>query len=222
MATITTTGVNLTDCTANATTTTTGTGLTFNTDGLIGTWPSVDWYAKTDGSVYFTANIAKPKEKEVAENVNTKLEAKNKTIFAKYYEDGYFKYQKDIMPDITNVIVYNNTVIVEFADKTKTKAILDKEDAFNLEQGISICITKKLLGKHGDGIYNKIMNRALKIKKLNEEAKIKQEEEKQREKARKEKAAAKKARRQAKRREAEIEIQKEAYVRAMKELRGYN
>ena len=147
-----------------------------------------------------------------------------------------------IMPDIKNVKVieqYNirddvydgKVVIVEFADGTTEKAVAGKFDTFNFEQGISICITKKLISMKAKGadqsstaIYNKIINHALKVydaarAEFNAELTKKSAEEKRQRKIA-EKKAKKKAKREAAEREKQIEIQKEAYLRAMKEFKA--
>jgi hypothetical protein len=84
-----------------------------------------------------------------------------------------------IMPEISDVrhITNKNNVIgveIKFADNTKQKAICSPNDTFNLEQGISICLFKKILEDgfvasnflckgHGTGIYNKLVNHAIKV-----------------------------------------------------------
>lgn len=158
------------------------------------------------------------KKPEVSPETRTKLDIRNGKIYARYFKDGFFTNEKCVISDIKDVTQYNNAIIVTFADGTKTKAVVDYEDYYGLEQGISICITKKLLGEGGSAIYNKLINRALKVKKQNEDAVKKAEEKKLEDKRRKEAAAAKKAQKQLKKREEQIEIQKEAYIRAMKAL----
>ena len=84
-----------------------------------------------------------------------------------------------IMPEISDVrhIINKDNVIgveIKFADNTKQKAICSPNDAFNLEQGISICLFKKILEdgliavdsickSRGTSIYNKLVNHALKV-----------------------------------------------------------
>lgn len=155
------------------------------------------------------------KKPEARPDTTTKFDIKNGKISVKHYKDGFFKSERTIMPDIKDVIVHNHTVLVMFADGTKTVAVLDEEDEFNLEQGISICITKKLLGQDGSSIYNKLIKRALKVKKQNEKAAEKAEKDKKEAKLRKEKALARHKQKVAKRREEEIELHKEAYIRAI-------
>lgn len=77
-------------------------------------------------------------------------------------------------------------VITYFADGTSEKAVLNKDDTYSLEYGISICITKRLLKNKREKIANK--------------------------------KAAKRAECETAEREYLINIQKEAYIRAMKEI----
>lgn len=136
-----------------------------------------------------------------------------------------------IMRDISDVSVIENNgekkvVIVYFTDGTKEKAVLCDDDTFTLEQGISVCIAKKLLSnklgsKYGSSIYNKIIDRAVKIynKSQKEAQKKESEEAAKKEKYRKliAKKQAKRVKRMEEERERQIEIQKEAYLRAMRE-----
>lgn len=109
-------------------------------------------------------------------------------------------------------------VKVYFADGTDEKAICEEGDRsnFNLDFGITICLCKKLMG--GSKAYNQKMKT---IRKEMEDrayavalAKEKERQAKQEKHQEKLKAAQKK--RDA--REREIEIQKEAYLRAMREF----
>ena len=168
----------------------------------------------TVGNVLYKT-LQKP---EVSPETRTKLDIRDGKIYVRHYKDGYYEAETFAMSDIKDVTHYDKAVLVTFADGTKTKAVLDDIDEFTLEQGISICITKKLLGKDGDSVYNKIINRAFKVKQQNEAAAEKAAAGRLEKKRRKEAAAAKKARKKAKKREEQIEIQKEAYIRAMREL----
>lgn len=159
-----------------------------------------------------------PKKPEVSEDVKTIMKPEGKRIKIKHYDKGFYQYTKDLMPDIVNVTVYNNRVVaVDFADGTREKAVLDPSDTYIneqnfTEQGISICIAKKLAG--GSSIYNKLIDYALRVMKKNEKAKAKAEAE---EKARKEKAkklAKKKEKRRATKKEEQIKIMAEALKRA--------
>lgn len=127
---------------------------------------------------------------------------------------------KAIMPLIKDIQVKNDRVIiVYFADGDHTKAILSKNDTFNLEQGISICLMKKILadgtGCDGNNVYNKVVNYGLKMynRKQKEAVKAKEDAEKAKAEANA-KIARQKARKDAKR-EEQINTQAEAFRRAM-------
>lgn len=124
------------------------------------------------------------------------------------------------------IIVDDKVIVVTFDDGTSEKAVLCDGDTFSLEQGISICLAKKLLsdktGGHGSREYNKIIKRGMKVYsnklKAEAEAKRKEEEEKSRRERIATKKDAKRKRREDAERERAIEIQKEAYLRAMQEF----
>lgn len=138
-------------------------------------------------------------------------------LCATFYKDGFKLLTKELIQDIKDVIVYNDhVVVVEFVDGTSEKAVLHPEDQFSIEQGISICITKKLVG--GSSIYNKLIDRAIKIMINNDAERTKKEQEEEARKERKKKNDEKKARRKAAKREEYIETQKEAYIRALREV----
>lgn len=137
----------------------------------------------------------------------------------------------DVMPDIVDVQTIETdgevkVITVYFADGTNEKAILSDEDTYSLEQGISICITKKLLSDktagYGSAVYNKIIKRAMKVMNENKKRAEKKHEADETLKAKLAKLAKKKADKKAKReaaaREEAIAIQAEAYLRAMREL----
>lgn len=137
----------------------------------------------------------------------------------------------DVMPDIVDVQTIEKdgkvkVVIVYFTDGTNEKAVLNDEDTYSLEQGISICITKKLLSDktagYGSAIYNKIIKRAIKVMDENKKRMEKKYEAEETLKAKlaklAKKRADKKAKREAATREEAIAIQTEAYLRAMCEL----
>lgn len=137
----------------------------------------------------------------------------------------------DVMPDIVDVQTIEadgevKVVTVYFADGTNEKAILSDEDTYSLEQGISICITKKLLSDktagYGSAVYNKIIKRAMKVMNENKKRAEKKHKADETLKAKLAKLAKKKADKKTKRevaaREEAIAIQAEAYLRAMREL----
>lgn len=139
------------------------------------------------------------------------IEVKNdpETMDNQYDENG--KYQKP-------------TVIVTFADGLVEKAAASEDDTFSLEQGISICYTKKLLSmltnSNGSSTYNRMLHNAMKLYKNKQKEIAEMKKSEQAEKERRERLAAKRAKRkakyEAKKREREIDIQAEAYARALR------
>lgn len=134
-----------------------------------------------------------------------------------------------IIPHIKDIqVIKDRVVIVSFADDSQEKAVLDSADTFSLEQGISICITKKMLSMetngNGSSAYNKLINHCLKVyensRKTEEKAKAEEQAAKEKEKKAADKARVKRIKKANKNREREIEIQKEAYLRAMREFGG--
>lgn len=129
-----------------------------------------------------------------------------------------------LMPEFSDVRIIRNKegfsigVEIDFADGTKQKAICMPDDTFNLEQGITICLFKKMLtyGCHIEeqyvtGVYNKLVKHAIKIRnrriKAEEEAKKVEEEAKLQER-----------RFQEKRRKAKIRQAKRKSERRINEL----
>lgn len=139
------------------------------------------------------------------------VEVKNdpNTMDSQYDEDG--KYQKP-------------TVIVTFADGMVEKAAASEDDTFSLEQGISICYTKKLLSMltndNGSSAYNRTLHNAIKLYKNKQKELAEKEKSEQAVKEHRERLAAKRAKRkskyEAKKREHEISVQAEAYARALR------
>ena len=99
----------------------------------------------------------------------------------------------EIMPAIRDVkVVKDKVIIVYFVDGTQEKAVCAEGDTFSVENGISICLMKKLLndmcGCSGAGIYNNLVRHAMKKVGAG-----KKKEEAEREKVKAEKAKRKKA-----------------------------
>ena len=168
---------------------------------------------------------------EISKETKSRLFNERNRMFVEICKDGKVRNTVSIMPEIKNVRVSKNDkttiVFVYFSDETFEKAVLHSEDTYSLEQGISICITKRLLcemGVDGTSVYNKIIHKALKVMKNNEKMaeKTRLEEEKLAHKIKKIKAK-KEARikmLKEKEKERQIEIQKEAYLRAMRESKS--
>lgn len=173
---------------------------------------------KTDGLVSTLEEFAKNKEPEVdPEMKSTITKNQRNNLVANFYEDGFKKSYKELIPDIKDVTVHQNrVVIVEFVDGTTEKAVLHPSDQFSVEQGISICITKRLVG--GSSIYNKLIDRAVKVMINNDAERTKKAKAEDERKEYNKRRNERKARRKSERREEQIELQKEAYVRALREL----
>lgn len=161
-------------------------------------------------------------------------------------ENGYYNLisqfnndtrRKSILPVIKSIDVKNNpedkggqydadgkyqkpTVIVTFSDGSVEKAAASEDDTFSLEQGISICYTKKLLSMltndNGSSVYNRMLHNAMKLYKAKQKQIAEKQELEQSRKEYLEKLAAKRAKRKAKKREREISVQAEAYARALR------
>lgn len=119
---------------------------------------------------------------------------------------------------IKDVQFYPPAVKMTFQDGTVTTSVAQGDDEYNPEQGMIMCILQYIFGNK---TYNNMFRKWIKKdeeRKIAEEKKVLAEKEAKEIKARQEAREAKrKAIRAAKRREETIEIQKEAYLRAMKE-----
>ena len=119
------------------------------------------------------------------------------------------------------IIIPNKVVKVTFNDNTFEKAICHKDDEFNLETAITVCIAKHLLG--GSAKFNNIVSKALKLYNNKIKAEEKAKEEQARIEAKREKNHERLMKHIAKKekeaREARINELAEAIVRA-KELKN--
>lgn len=148
--------------------------------------------------------------------------------------DGALKwFEHDIYEDVKDITLITDNdsivhgVIMDFKNGDRQKSICSEDDEFNLRVGISICLTKYLLhtycqAKNGSSAYNKVIEKCIDFLAEKDMKKHEEEQEKLRIEIRKAKRAEKKKRREerkkAKAREEAIDIQKEAYLRAMKEF----
>ena len=137
-------------------------------------------------------------------------------------EDDTAKKSKPVKSvEITNIEMYNDRVVkVTFDDGSFTKSVCQENDIFDLDVGITVCLMKKMLdsGK-GDGtrIYNDIIRDAHKLIEDKENEKIEKQLEKENQKKKARKAQMKKQAKKLKAKEEAIDIQKQAYIRALKE-----
>lgn len=165
------------------------------------------------------------KEKKGMTNINWDAYGSLSKCFGNQYTDGngvvpYNELGRRIQD--VNILVPDKVVEVTFADGTKEKSVCREPDVFSLEIAIAICISKKVMG--GSSTYNNAVKRGVKVygDKLKEAEKAKAEEEriaKKRAKRLKYKKN-KEAKRKAQEREEKIEIQKEAYKRAIEEMKN--
>ena len=110
-------------------------------------------------------------------------------------------------------IINNTVVIVTFSDGTTEKAVCDENDTFDFEKAIEICVCKKKFG--GTKEYNNAIKKALKQVHSIDDKKEKESEEQERIAHRKAKYAERQAKRKAKRRQEQVNIQSEAFFKAM-------
>ena len=138
--------------------------------------------------------------------------------------------QHTVMFDIESVKVYNNkydeprSMTMTFKNGKSVTASVDNDDVFSVYHGIVICLLKYMLGEKANGcetsVFNKLMDHAHKVLDKTKARELAAKEEAKRLEAKHKKLAAKKQRRKAKKREYEIELRKEAYIRAMNEMQN--
>ena len=116
--------------------------------------------------------------------------------------------------EIVDYKVINDTVvIVTFADGNTEKAVCNKNDTYDFERAIEICICKKKFG--GTKAYNDIIKNALRQVKAVDDKRKKDAEEKELAERREAKIAKRKAKRKAQRRQQRIDDMSEAFLNAM-------
>lgn len=111
--------------------------------------------------------------------------------FVMYVDEG--GYATPIITAIRDIkVIKDKVVIVSFVDGSQEKAVCAEEDTFSIENGVTICLMKKLLSHEcfgsGTSVYNNLIRHAM--KKVGAD---KREEEERQNKIRAEKAARNKA-----------------------------
>lgn len=120
-------------------------------------------------------------------------------------------------PKPVKVETYNDRVVkVTFEDGSFTKSVCSDNDTFDLDVGITICILKRAMGKNGHKLYNNMMREIHKIMDENEKDKEKARKEKAERKIKQRKTELKAAAKKAKARQDQIDIQKTAFVEALR------
>lgn len=116
--------------------------------------------------------------------------------------------------DIVDYKILNDRAIMFiFADGTTEKTICSENDKYDLEEAINVAICKKMFG--GTSEYNNAVRKAIKqVKAINEKKKREEAERKELER-RKAKRVERKLRRKAAKRQEQIDIQAEAFLKAM-------
>lgn len=132
-----------------------------------------------------------------------------------------FECNTDCVADLIDRIdIYNGVAVkVSFKDGTFTKSVAESVEDFDLYTGVAFCLFKKFLGGNGHKNFNKMMRIAMKKLDDQEENKKKEEEEKKRQNEKRKKLIMKKKAKKMKEKEEAIDIQKQGYLRALKECR---
>lgn len=185
-----------------------------------------------------TGNCMTCTEKVSAET-KTVLETKDGNYTCRVYNDGRYVGSRKIMPSIRFVEILGETddnprcVKVYFEDGSFERAVTSQNDTFNLEQGITICVTKKLLSMvsngNGNAVFNKIVKDGMDVVahefaqiELAKREASENEERYQRLAAKKQRKAERRAelerQKQEQEREEYIQTQVEIQVRALEEI----
>lgn len=158
-----------------------------------------------------------PKELIMPHNVQMNW-SENRADLVKLYErvKEERRMYKDSIIKIKE-IVPNKVYEYRFVDGDIQKTVCSDSDQFSMEDSITIAYAKHFMG--GSGKYNRAVDKAMKLFTNQKAAEEKAKKEAEAAKVRQEKKAKKRAERIARKREAEIELQAEAYRRALKSMK---
>lgn len=132
-----------------------------------------------------------------------------------FYDESRSFLEYDI-PPVKRVDFYNNRVTkVTFWDGTFTKAICSENEVFNEDTGITICLMKKMLGKDGHKIYNRILRHVHETMERREKVEQKEKEIREERKKKQRKIELAKAAKKVKQRQEQIDIQSTAMLNAL-------
>ena len=159
------------------------------------------------------------KKPEVRPEQRSALNIGPRQISAYYYKDGFRTGEKDLIPAIKSVEVFNeNTVKVTFVNGNVQKSTAQKGDAFSLEDGVLRCIVKEMIGKEGTAVLGKLLSYATEVYNKAEANKKKKAEDEEKKRIAAEKNRKKLQRhwekKRAMEREKRIQEMAEAIVRA--------
>ena len=101
------------------------------------------------------------KKPEVRVEQRSSLNIGPRQISAYYYKDGFRTDEKDLIPAIKSIEVFNeNTVKVTFVNGDVQKSTAQKGDTFSFEDGVLRCIVKEMIGKEGSAVLGKLLSYA--------------------------------------------------------------
>lgn len=150
------------------------------------------------------------------EQINRPIKKINEIDKKENKKDMKKETKQKVMPyDIVDYKVIDNTVVIfTFGDGTTEKTVCDHEfDEFELWRAVELAVCKKKFG--GTKAYHKAVNNAIKQIENIDAKKKADAEEKERIANRKAKYAERQEKRKAKRRQEQIDIQSEAFLKAM-------
>lgn len=150
------------------------------------------------------------------EQINRPMKKINEIDKKENKKDMKKETKQKVMPyDIVDYKVIDNTVVIfTFGDGTTEKTVCDHEfDKFELWRAVELAVCKKKFG--GTKAYHKAVNNAIKQIENIDAKKKADAEEKERIANRKAKYAERQEKRKAKRRQEQIDIQSEAFLKAM-------
>lgn len=145
------------------------------------------------------------------------------------FKSSAYEYGNNIKISSYEILERNKVIRVSFSDGAQEKVICDDKDKFDLQRGLFVALSKKMYkDKYTlEGIehmatelsyqkkYAKMVDKAI---KEHDRKLVEAENKKYEEAMQKRLAHERKVKRDKKKRERMINIQKEAYVRAMKEI----
>lgn len=130
-------------------------------------------------------------------------------IYGKTIDCGFYP------EDISNVEFYPPAVKMTFRDGTVTTAVPQEGDEYDPKTGMMVCIMKYIWNKQN---YNTELNKWIKKAEKKEKDKAAADKVLAEEKAKRERKIKKAIARKERKKQEVIEMQKEAYIRAMKEI----
>lgn len=134
---------------------------------------------------YVTADNVASTIKEITKKPEVRVDQRSALnigphkISAYYYKDGFRTEERNLIPVIKSVEVFNeNTVKVTFVNGSVQKSTAQKGDIFSLEDGLLRCIVKEMIGKEGSAVLGKLLSYATDVyNKAEAEKKQKAEED---------------------------------------------